>query len=407
MLMIQKVASESPHKKLLVVARLPRLVSFIKSGVSALIREQSGPTLNCDYYTYNELMTLLARRCSPARIEDARSFRIFSQVHFSEITSTGSAAGNSFQQEFVGTYLTASERSCMARGGLEPLTLWTAIRVIKSHAIVSQKMRPLSRNEYLSLPKTFGLSEIQRTLAYNLYEKYREFCQRSRQGLWDEADRVLYCLKHGGSVFSEPEFVSWECRAYKWGEEGLIDEDGMPETPYYHNVYVDESQDYTDIDIALFIRLSAGVRSLFMGADPAQSVESGIRMRDGGINDVFHTCLPKSVQVKSVLQDLCLITNHRTHAQNLDLSQSIRRVLARSFCVPMTNENAISKGPIPETLHIKSLDQLGDHSIFKGANVVFVVPDEKLAFLRKRFLALGVKNDGKFAAVLTKFLSYI
>ena len=57
------------------------------------------------------------------------------------------------------------------------------------------------------------------------------------------------------------------------------------------------------------------IRSLFLSADVAQSVELGIRMRAGTVNDVFHSLLKdgKSRQVKDVLQYVDLRTNHREY----------------------------------------------------------------------------------------------
>ena len=390
MLLMQKVASDSaPHKKMLIIARLPRLVGFIKAGVKA----EKGLSVNCDYYTYDELLTFLARRCCPENACDERTFSVFNQIHFSETTGTGSESGVSFQKAFIEDYLNPSERSVMSKSGLKPLTIWTAIRVIKSHASVSRNHSPLTRDEYASLPKVFGLDPAQRNVAFDIYQKYCSFTQDADRFLWDEADRVLYCLKHGGNVFSDPDFVSWSERAFKWGEAGLADDEGLPEAPFYHDVFVDEAQDYTDLDIALFIRLSSSPKSVFLGADPAQSVESGIRMREGGVNDVFNISTPSNVQVKTVLQDIRLIHNHRTHQQNLDLSKAVRRTLSRSFCVPFSEENAIAKGPLPEALLVKKISDLGDHAIFKGVNTVFIVPDECITNIRSLFFNLGIKND--------------
>ena len=131
-------------------------------------------------------------------------------------------------------------------------------------------------------------------------------------------------------------------------------------------------------------------------------------MRDGGINDVFRSALPEDsgLQVKEILQSLPLVTNHRTHQQNLDLSRAIRRILARSFRQPYNNENAIANGPLPETLLIESLSELKDR--FKGARVVFICPDENVRDVQSLFDEIGLKNDVlgvRDAKGLGKFLS--
>lgn len=146
----------------------------------------------------------------------------------------------------------------------------------------------------MKLPRSFGLNQEQRALVYKLYLRYAEWLE-SGSFKWDEADRVLYILRWGPSVFSESELVSWEERAYRRGEMDLLDEDEMPLAPFFfHMVFADEAQDFSDLDLSLFVRMSSSVRSLLLGADPAQSVELGIKMREGTVNNVFHACLPKN-----------------------------------------------------------------------------------------------------------------
>jgi hypothetical protein len=105
-------------------------------------------------------------------------------------------------------------------------------------------------------------------LVYDLFLRYEEWRQ-SGASKWDEADRLLYIMEHGPSVFAHQDFVSWEERIYKRGEIELLEEaDGdSPLTPFfYHMVYADEAQDLTELDLALFLRMSGGLGSLFLGA---------------------------------------------------------------------------------------------------------------------------------------------
>ena len=136
------------------------------------------------------------------------------------------------------------------------------------------------------------------------------------------------------------------------------------------------------------------LRSLFINTDPAQSVEVGVKMRTGTVNDVFYTQInERGVGVKDVLQAIALKTNHRTHAANLALGQAIRRILARSFKISIEEERALITGKVPKTLRINKLSDLANPSIFSGGNVVFVAPDEKVPSIRQLFRELGVQND--------------
>ena len=61
----------------------------------------------------------------------------------------------------------------------------------------------------------------------------------------------------------------------------------------------------------LDIYLNRSIRSLFLSADVAQSVEVGVNMRAGTVNDVFHSLVKDGKhQVKEVLQYIDLKTNH-------------------------------------------------------------------------------------------------
>ena len=55
--------------------------------------------------------------------------------------------------------------------------------------------------------------------------------------------------------------------------------------------------------------MSASIRSLFLSADPAQSVELGVSMREGTVNDVVHSLLDGKQQVKNVLQYISLMVS--------------------------------------------------------------------------------------------------
>ena len=156
----------------------------------------------------------------------------------------------------------------MSEMQVEPLTLWHAITTIKSHAKCALTKSSLERKDYLELPQSFGLTVIQRKMCYDLYEKYESW--RESEGCWDEVDRSMYILKHGPSVFREKDFVPWAERVNRRGEVDLLDEEGSPLWPFlYDNVFADEAQDFTEIDIALFVRM-CNIRSLFLNIDPGE-----------------------------------------------------------------------------------------------------------------------------------------
>ena len=213
MILIQKCISEDPDKLILVVSRLSRLISFVKSAVGNEKRDTS----NISFFTYEDLLNHLSRRVNPMEESAVRTFAAFNQVHFGEMTGTGAASSISFEQDFVNGFLEEGERNATKKHLVEPITLWGAFRVIKLNVKCSETKAPLSREDYLELPRSFGLDEIQRAFVYQLYMRYSEWLNTG-SFKWDEADRTLYIFQHGLSVFSHPEFISWEHRAFHLGQ---------------------------------------------------------------------------------------------------------------------------------------------------------------------------------------------
>ena len=382
LLMTKKLISEDGAKRILVLSRLPRLVSAIKAKV-----EEERDTRNIEFTTYEDLCSKLAKTVQKEGGHD-RHFPIFSKVQYGETVS-----GVSFDNFME--FLSDKEKKRMDRNKIQPATLWAGIRTIKSNVRCVRNLEVLSRDTYQSLPAVFGLNEAQRDVVYDLFEVY-EIWLKKDEHKWDEADRVMFILRNGNPVYSDPTYMSWQ-RRYRQGlGEGLVDDDGQPRSPYFYNkVFVDEAQDFSELDIALFLRMSGGIRSLFLAADPAQSVEVGLRMRSGTVNDVYHSSIDEKsgLQVKDTLQTLEMYTNHRTHSGNLEFAKAVRKMLTRSFSVPGTNENALINGTKPEVLLTSSISRLADSSTFQGPNIVFIAPDENVSALKETFHKEGITND--------------
>jgi len=379
-LLIKKVAAERPDKKILVVTRLSRLIKMIKTKVEETRKEGLE---NVIYYQYDELMQLLSRQITP-QDGDYRSFGQFEQVKF----DSGSL---SFEGNFMQDCLNDRERKNMKKLSIEPLSLWGSIITIKSHSSVVETKAPLTLEAYLRLASSFGLTREQRIICYSLFEIYEKW--RMKHKAWDEMDRTIYCLKHGPPSLSEYPYVSWVDRSNKYGEATVED------FPFFvEEVCVDEYQDFTESDTALFAGLSGGVTNLYFSADAAQSVELGIKLRKTQVNEVMYRMLTdgtrgKVKRVKDVVDIISLGTNHRTTKPNLDVATAFRKILARSFQVANPKEEALINGDLPEMLSIKFLDELALGKRFRGANVVFVVPDELVGTLRSRFNLLRLSND--------------
>jgi hypothetical protein len=145
MILIQKCISEDPDKRILVVSRLSRLISFVKSAVGNEKRDTS----NISLFTYEDLLNHLSRRVNPMEESAVWTFAAFHQVHLGEMTGTGAASSISFEQDSVNGFLEEGKRNAMKKHLVEPITLWGAFRVIKLNVKCSETKAPLSREDYL------------------------------------------------------------------------------------------------------------------------------------------------------------------------------------------------------------------------------------------------------------------
>lgn len=266
-------------------------------------RNDNGESMT--FTTYDDLLKLLAQCVVPDDENDQRSFLSPKQVRFespdedTSLSSEEDRRTTSFSIDFIGKQVDEKEkkkkectkikrraekerekkakfslndkdRKQMNQAYIEPLTLWQAIITIKSNAQCSTTKLPLTREEYVS-SRAVDLSGEQKQLCYDLFLKYERW--RKHNDYWDETDRVMYVLKHGPCVFREEKFVPWTHRVSK---DGVFDDDGLPLYPFFFDmVCADESQDFTELEIALFVRMCACLQSFFLAADPCQSVESG------------------------------------------------------------------------------------------------------------------------------------
>ena len=232
--MIKKIAQEKSSGRTLVVSRLSRLVGIVKAAVE---EKRDDGSENITYLTYEDLLQLLARRVVPDDDSDYQSFVLFDKVYY----DCDDESGISFNKKFVDCYLSDKERKRMSDALVEPLTLWFAIITIKSHASCVATKMSLTRDEYLALPVSFGLSENQRHLCYDMFTVYQEWCDKF--SYWDEASRALYVLTYGPSAYRDANFVPWTHRVNSGGEYDLLDEDGAPQFPFFFDkICADEAQ---------------------------------------------------------------------------------------------------------------------------------------------------------------------
>ena len=103
-----------------------------------------------------------------------------------------------------------------------------------------------------------------------------------------------------------------------------------------HNLYVDETQDFTQAELVLLIRCCRDPNGVFLTGDTAQSVMRGISFRFEDLRSLFFYLNEsyKAVGVQAevlVPQIMPLIYNYRSHSGILNLASSVVSMLQEYF----------------------------------------------------------------------------
>jgi hypothetical protein len=260
-------------------------------------------------------------------------------------------------------------------GGLDALVVWSQIRSFIKGSIESvNEIRPLTEQEYLKMGENrCRLSKEQRQQAYASYLKYQECL--SSEGMWDDCDRVSAILK---SIQSADRIFH---------QEKLL----------YDRVYVDEIQDYTQAEIAIFFLL-CGKGGLFLAGDTAQSVVEGVEFRFEEVRSVAHALYagdPRYIPDKPVTVNL----NFRSHSGILNTAAS---VLERMFAFFPRSANRLSPdvgafaGPRPGIFHDISSDRLTE-LVSRIDGVVLLTHDDHVSALQalvgNTTLVFGIRDS--------------
>jgi superfamily I DNA/RNA helicase len=293
------------------VARSPRICAYVRGLVDG-----TKPAKGTTYSTFPKLLQALEFRLSSSSSEPSwvvssnKSLRV----------DFGKFKREAFKSDF----------------GLDVLVIWSQIRsFIKGSIEAVQAGRPLTQEEYLGLGENrCRLPREQRQTAYAAYEQYQQYLSHGR--LWDDCDRLAVLLR-------KIQAADYEVR----------------EEIAFHKVYVDEIQDYTQAEIALFFKL-CDKGGLFFAGDNAQSVVEGVEFRFEEVRSVGHTLFQGD---KRFIPDkpMTVNMNFRSHSGILDVAAAI---LNRMFQVFPRSANKLDPdygvflGPRPGVFHNISLGRL-------------------------------------------------
>ena len=134
-----------------------------------------------------------------------------------------------------------------------------------------------------------------------------------------------------------------------------------------HEIYVDETQDFTQAELSLIIRSCRNPNRLFFTGDTAQSVMRGIAFRFSDLRSLFYY-MRESLESKGQEADVVvpdrvyeLTHNYRSHAGILNLASSVTDLLSHFFPESfdqMARDQGLFDGPKPVLLESCSFSDL-------------------------------------------------
>jgi hypothetical protein len=177
-----------------------------------------------------------------------------------------------------------------------------------------------------------------RETIYELFKAYQRI--RRSNGMFDEAD-VVHHIYHR----LEHHVPSWSI----------------------HEIYVDETQDFTQAELSVIIRSCRNPNRLFFTGDTAQSIMRGIAFRFSDLRSLFHYM---KESFKAVGQDAEVVVpdrvyelthNYRSHAGILNLASSVTDLLSHFFPESfdkLARDQGLFEGPKPVLLESCSFSDL-------------------------------------------------
>ena len=288
--------NDDPSFKQLFVARSNRICRRVRR----LVDKEKGR--KCKYYTFQKLLN----QCSEMVKESDGLFDNRAYVDFAR-----------YKREF---YRENKD------GLLDPLVIWSQFRTfIKGSILAVQKDRPLEEKEYV---EDLGcnackLNEQQRQCAYSAFLFYKE--QLESCNLWDDCDRVHYLLQQIKQV-----------------DRNCLDEN------HYSRIYVDEIQDFTQAELALFYTLCRD-HCLFLAGDNAQSVVQGVDFRFEDLRMVAYSLYGANNRYIPE-KPLTVSKNFRSHAGVLNVAGGVLERMYAAFPASFKKlppEKGIFHGPRP------------------------------------------------------------
>ncbi|XP_033726508.1 TPR and ankyrin repeat-containing protein 1-like [Pecten maximus] len=227
-------------------------------------------------------------------------------------------------------------------GKYHPSLVWTEIMsfIKGSFEALSKPNGILQKEEYFELGKKRAPSfSGRRSDIYDIFKRYDHF--KKQKFLFDETDLVRSVYNR---LKNETD-ISW----------------------VVHQVFVDETQDFTQAELCLLLRICQDPNQMFLTGDTAQSIMRGIAFRFSDLKSIFYYA-KQSLQANGKVSSIevpkrvhQLTHNYRSHAGILFLASSILDLMVRFFPESfdrLQKDQGLFNGPPPVLLESCSFSDL-------------------------------------------------
>jgi len=229
------------------------------------------------------------------------------------------------------------------KGKVAALTVWKTIRTfIKGSIEAFMAGGVLPKRNLSTLGKNrCKIPEGQETHVYDIFLHYQQW--REDNGLWDDCDRIVALIQ---SIVEAESMCSPAFEEMK-----------------KNKIYVDEVQDYTQIEMLLFFKLGKGPGALFLAGDPAQSVVEGTDFRFDEIRSVGYYITESNPSKRRLIPEKprTVNVNFRSHAGILNCASGFLRLLFDYFpgsAQALERDYGLFKGARPGVFQGVSVEQL-------------------------------------------------
>ena len=212
----------------------------------------------------------------------------------------------------------------------DPMLVWTEIQsFIKGSERALRNGRPLTLQEYKEIGDRMAPSFAGcRDVIYGICIHYQRHLQNQRHQafLYDECDLVLHLYNR----LKDVQDVPWSI----------------------HSLYIDEVQDFTQAELAIFIHCMRDVNSMFFTGDTAQTIMRGVSFRFKDIRSIFYRISKNAHGHKVSVPEkpYNLTINFRSHSGILNLAGSILDLITEFFkdsIDHLPNDVSMFDGPTP------------------------------------------------------------